>query len=271
MQATMTKRDDYFHDWYEKNGQVLNDLRRERYHNDPEYREAVTKRNQEARKKRRSAETSEREAEREAGGVVRVAGRLWKAVDVEIEIDGKKVVTRLFTIGALARVLGRSVQAIRLWERQGVLPETPLRNEKGDRLYTAEQVGVFRQLMECKNRLSLSLLRSRPSPQPVRRVVRFKDGHEEELVLFRIGALAEIVGRTVVTLEQLEKHGILPATPFRAASTRYRLYSLPMIQTVKAAFDARNGEIRGKIGWVSFCNDVRVAWYVMGMMDATLV
>lgn len=261
--------DAYFKDWYAKHGENLNQSRRDRYKTDPAYRDAVLQRNREAREKRRTSTAKERSQQRKASRL-RVGSRAWKTVEAEVvDKNGDVATATLFTISALARSIGRSVQAVRLWERQGLLPEPPFRNKKGDRLYTAEMVEVIRDVMGAQGKLPDTSIRSRPAPKGIEREVRYADGTVEKLTLYRVGVLAEAIQRTVVTVQILEGKNYLPITPFRASSTQYRLYSLPMIEAVKEAFEKRGGEIRGAAAWEAFKEDVRAAWEGLKVLDAT--
>ena len=51
--------------------------------------------------------------------------------------------------GQVARILGVSVEALRYWEREGVIAP-PLRTAGGRRLFTPEQVEEIRQKREQK-------------------------------------------------------------------------------------------------------------------------
>lgn len=64
-------------------------------------------------------------------------------------INGKKV--ELFTIGALASELGRENQTIRLWEKQGKIPEATYRTETGQRLYSKGQIEAITQTVKKYN------------------------------------------------------------------------------------------------------------------------
>lgn len=55
-------------------------------------------------------------------------------------VDGKELT--LFTLGFLARKVGKSIQTIDSWERKGILPSTPYRGRGGRRLYTAAMIEV---------------------------------------------------------------------------------------------------------------------------------
>jgi hypothetical protein len=49
----------------------------------------------------------------------------WDAVSYTKTVNGKAV--EFFTIGALAKALGKSEASIRLWQSKGYLPNTPYR------------------------------------------------------------------------------------------------------------------------------------------------
>jgi DNA-binding transcriptional MerR regulator len=262
-----------FKDWYAEHGGRLNKDRRKRYKNDPEYRKRVLEMNRVSRERRRKEQAEQRRTERQASKV-RTRPLPFKTIKAVVKNDdGEEVEAQLFTIGALARTVGCSVQAIRLWEKQEVLPPAAIRNEKGDRLYTAQQVEMIYELMKQQGRLNekkASKPRRREAPKPFVREVEFEDGTVEEVALFRIGVLAQAIGRTVLTVEQMEQRGALPATPFRAASTRYRLYTAEMIEAVANAMDARGGAIRGKANWVSFHDEILEEWTSAGVIGASL-
>lgn len=258
-----------FREWYELNGKRLNEKRKQRYHEDTAYRERVLKTNQESRKKQRDT-SDETPSEKR---VVRPRSDEKRFKTVDAEVDGVR--ERLFTIGALAQALGCSIQAIRLWERQGYIPATPIRSGKGkngDRLYTQEMVEEFRRILTAQGRLSGSRGgAASPKLRGLKRYIRLADGRVKETQLFLIGALAEAVSRNVVTLEQLETKGFLPRTPFLASSVKRRLYTAEMISAVKAAFEDRGGDIRGEDAWKAFHDDVLERWTALGVVGAALV
>lgn len=258
----------YFQEWYQEHGTKLNKARKKKYSDDPEYRKKVLEQNRDARKRKRDGQLDERRKEK-AARKTRVS-KSWKTYDMPIEIDGKMVVTKMFTVGAVANVLKCSVQAIRMWERKGVLPETPFRYSKGDRLYTAELIDTFRQILEKQGRLNPNQVRPRPLRSVVRSV-KFSTGTTEDVELFRIGELAEAAQRTVVTLEQLESRGYLPKTPFRVSVTGYRLYTENMIKSVQDAFKKRAWEIRGDEEWEQFRDEVQLSWKVQGVIGARIL
>lgn len=256
-----------FRDWYEANGERLNEKRKAKYHNDPKYRDKVLKTNQDSRAKRKS--TSKKSGDKRASRA-RTDEKRWKTV--EAVVDGVR--ETMFSIGALAQALGCSIQAIRLWERQKLIPATPIRTGKGkngDRLYTRAMVENIREILTAQGRLAGVGSRERNGARALKRFVRLASGKVAETRLFLIGALAKAVGRNVVTLEQLEAKGFLPRTPFRASSVGRRLYTADMIEAVKLAFEDRGGDVRGEEAWKGFHDDVLKRWTAQGMIGAVLV
>lgn len=254
-----------FSDWYKLHGARLNEKRKQRYHSDPEYRKKVLETNQQSRKQRKLADDAPAKPPRVKKEVER-----WKTVTVSI--NGIEV--ELYTVGALAEALGCSIQAIRLWERQGVIPPSTVRSgkgENGDRLYSKDEIEEIRKILEAQGRLRREGEKPSVESRPLTRFVRFPDGSVKKTKLLLIGALAKAVQRNVVTLEQLEAKGFLPKTPFRASSVGRRLYTARMIAAVQAAFEARGGEIRGEVAWKEFHDDVLARWTAQNVMGAVLV
>jgi hypothetical protein len=68
------------------------------------------------------------------------------------ELNGVEVA--LYSIGAFAAYINRSVQSINHWESNGLLPRTPYRvGERGFRYYSAEMMEVVRRIVGNKRRL----------------------------------------------------------------------------------------------------------------------
>lgn len=55
---------------------------------------------------------------------------------------------KLYYIGALSKATGKSVNTIRLWELNGVIPETCFRDSSGARLYSLEQIKIITEAVK---------------------------------------------------------------------------------------------------------------------------
>lgn len=265
-----SEEDDYFKEWYAENGDELNKSRKRRYADDPAYREKVLEQNRDARKRRRQEQLIERKKENSARKVR--LDRSWKTRPMTLTLEGGRQITVPgFTIGAVAQVLGCSVQAIRLWEKKGVLDATEFRYAGRDRLYTWEQIEVYRVVLEAQDKLNPNKTRPRPL-RMAKRWVQFSNSKAPKVTeLYRIGVLARAANRTVVTLEQLEQRGYLPETPFRASELGYRLYTENMIQAVSSALEIRFWEVRGEEEWKKFHDEVFAAWEKEGVIGAEIL
>lgn len=255
----------YFQQWYESNRDELNQRRRTRYQSDPTYRAKIRSWNQTTREKRK------RELEKEAREVKRAVkmqpSSTWKTISVEV--DGVEV--RMFTVGALAKALGKSISTLRVWEQNGTIPETPYRSQKGDRLYTLEMVEAVRRTLSRSGRLDSAVLQRKKPPLYVERDVVFK-GRDEPLrmQLYRIGTMAKALNRSPTTIVNMERGGALPRTPFLASSVQHRLYSLDMIEVAQKELSKRSGKLRTARDKKDFCVDVLEGWIRLGVMDARL-
>jgi DNA-binding transcriptional MerR regulator len=254
--------------WYEANKATFNEDRKNRYKTDPVYRAKVLKWNRESRNKIRAAKAKERAEETKAAKVA-LDPRRFKTVTMLIDVDGRQVETELYSIGALALYLNRSIQVLRLWEAQGVIPETPYRNDK-DRFYTRQQLIDIREMLTKQGRLGDQGGRQNQRLRPFLHYMKYADGSEKIVALYKVGVLAQALNRTIVTVEQMETREALPVTPFRGSATNYRLYTLDMVRAVKEAFDACDGDIRGEVKRLAFRDAVTKAWTEQGVFSATL-
>lgn len=257
-----------FKDWYQQNKDDLNKSRRSRYKTDPEYREQVRKLNKESRARRRQLKEQE---QRERKKHIRnpVPDNPWRTVDVVLSENDPAV--RFFTIGALAQRLGCSVQVVRLWEASGVIPPTQFRDSRGRRLYTADGIENIVKLVRAQGRgrrADDGLLTSRIRPVEV--TVRTPQG-TTTVRMFRVGAMARVLRRSVLTLDQWDRDGHLPPTPFRLSSVGYRLYTVEMIRSVKSVLDALGGVLRGDEIKKQFHEQVKRAWTEQGVYRTTVV
>lgn len=136
----MPNRPGYFDKYYEENKDKVNDTRRKKYANDEAYRDRVLQASRDYRKR-----------QRDDGDRVRLP-RYQKPVLMETG-DGGTV--QLFSVGAFASFLSRSVQAINHWEKATpqILPSTPYKDTRGFRYYTREMMEVVRDAVGSKRRL----------------------------------------------------------------------------------------------------------------------
>lgn len=256
-----------FKEWYEKHSDDWNEKRRSRYDTDPEYRAKVLERN----RKHRSAKKKEQQLQREEAKTAqkytnRPGWKTFKTV-----IDGVEIET--VTIGAYAQVLGVSVQAVRLWERVGVIPPPGAPRASGkQRVYTLEEVEKNRKILLSQGRISEQpeVPNEGDRAHAYEREILYPTGRTRKEKVYTIGVLAHAVHLTVVTLSHHERKGYLPRTPFRGSSVRRRLYTKPMIDVVLKAFESRPSGIRGRKAWKVFYNEVLSGWTKLGVMGAKL-
>lgn len=249
-----------FKTWYRQNAEVLSARRKMRYSTDPAYRDRVLAINANARRARKKARLHEQDIERKARIVGEAPAARWKSR--AIEVDGQEV--QAFTIGALARALGRSIQAIRIYEAQGLIPATPYRSSKGDRLYTLAMVTDIQAVLEKAGRTSPVGKGSRPAVKVFK--TQLSTGEVVELPLFRISALGRECRRNISTLEHMEADSLFPSTPLRAK--RIRLYSVGMIKVAREAFEALE---QGDLERSSLYQTIADQWDAAGLLHAKLV
>lgn len=132
--------------WYEKNKDALSKRRKERYHGDKQYRKKVLEQNKDYRAKKSQ--------EKPAPSKVKIrTPKHRKPVSMTVKIAGKTQEVNMVHVGAFARAIGRSVPTIHQWERVGLLPKTPFLlhgKNKQERLYTAEMIGVVRDVLSTR-------------------------------------------------------------------------------------------------------------------------
>lgn len=254
-----------FKDWYKKNSRKLNRLRRRRYGTDPSYRERVLETNRKTRHKYQERRTKEKVKEREV--IKTHTAKAWK----ESEIKILNHTTKLFTIGMLAKVVGRSVLSVRLWEKQGRIKKTPYTNSKGDRLYTAGMIASIRQALVDSGFLNSHKIKPHASPSGVLTKLRLSDASIVEELLFPVGDLAKVLGRAVITIDQMTRKGIFPDTPFKSAKVNRRFYTAEMMDAVKKAMTVCGEEIRGKEAKKKFHDYVIAEWTELKVIGSSIV
>lgn len=247
-----------YDEWYQKNKASLNETRRLKYQNDAAFREVVLSRNAKSRSDRRALTAEQR---KEKFLAKKAGARIGFRAEV---VEGVK----MFTIGALAKTFGVSIKTLRVWEKKGLVPEPDLRSEGGDRLYSLDFVEKLTDNLTKQGYLPVS--KSSTRKQWVDVDVLYADDSVRAERMYRIGTLAKAVSRTVVSLEVLERKGLLPETPFRVSKIGQRVYTLEMIETLKQAFEMFCGSIRGS-EWASFTKFVLDGWTALGVFQASIV
>lgn len=253
-----------FKEWYDRNGAKLNAQRRAKYHSDPAYKERVRRLNRESKARRK--------AEMAAQGLVREPSpRIVLQKVVDLRTGQPAPAGEYCTIGTLAEELGCSASSIRVWTRDGKIPQSPFRVETdldGTWLYDAELKSRIRQAIEASGRMPLRSLYG----DEVWAYVQPKRGQPRLEKFLNATGLARRLGRGVATLQVMEQTGKLPRTPFRmsAASNGKRLYLESMVEVVEKAWKARNRAIRGEAAWESFFDEVESGWTALGVYSLTL-
>jgi hypothetical protein len=117
---------EYFAKWYAENKEKLAAKRRERYLNDPTYREKVLSNSKKSRKLVSS------EVEKGSGRIVGADG----------------VERNIYSVSETAFLLNVSRETLVLWERAGLLPADPFSGTKS-RHFTAGQIDGIKKAIEA--------------------------------------------------------------------------------------------------------------------------
>lgn len=142
-------RSAYQRAYYEKRSAELSEKRKRQYREDPAYREQALAQVRAYRRKQRA----ERERLRAAGKLPppHVGG---PRAPLRVLLNG--VSTIAYTIGRAAVEVQRSKDTLNYWTRIGLLPQTPFRSVRGDRLYTEGMVLIMRIAIAKRARIAAS-------------------------------------------------------------------------------------------------------------------
>ena len=138
----------YYSTYYSERRETLSERRKRRYRDDPEYREKAKANAREYRQKKK--------AEREQ---LRAAGKLPPArprgprKPVDVKVGGKKLPA--YTITVAAERVGRSVDTLNHWSKVGLLPATPIRSRRGDRLFTDGMILIVKMAVMKRGEVSV--------------------------------------------------------------------------------------------------------------------
>jgi len=262
-----------FSKWWEENKEQRNLERRQRYAKNPVYREKVLDQNRKRREvQRREAEKRRKEEHKAKKASVHPGFEELENVELD---DGTVFEGKLYTIGAVAHAIRRSVQTVRIWEKKGLIETTPYRRAKrGDRLYSSDMI------LEIRNRvvdlgyvkaeeLEVLLPKASTKSQVFHLEVRFADGTMKRMRLYRIGYLADVLDRSTSAVLRMERNGYIPETTLRT-SGNHRLYSFAMIMAASDAMDEFYGSVAND-DWDKFREAVTAAWEASGCLGASVV
>ena len=141
-------RSEYYRTYYEDHRTDLSEKRRDRYQNDPEYREKA----KEDARRYRQRKKAEREQLR-AEGKLPPARPKGPRKPIEVEVNGSKALAHTITVAADR--IGRSVDTLNHWSKVGLLPATPIRSQRGDRLFTDGMILVVRMAVMKRGEVSV--------------------------------------------------------------------------------------------------------------------
>jgi len=138
----------YFQFYYAERKADLSQKRKDRYQADPEYRERA----KEAARAYRRRKKEERERLR-ASGELPPARPKGPRKPVDVMIRGERC--QAYTVTVTAQRLNRSVDTINYWTKVGLLPPTPIRSKRGDRLYTDAMIVVMQTAISRRGKVAL--------------------------------------------------------------------------------------------------------------------
>ena len=115
-----------FKRWYDKNKEKYNQERKNKYENDEDYRNKQLENNKSYREEN-------------------------KKDDFEFEINGQIVSVMLYTSNDVAKKLNCSITALRKWEQKGIIPESPLKDDKNIRYYTDNFIDLIKEILKAQN------------------------------------------------------------------------------------------------------------------------
>ncbi len=139
--------------YYQRHKDRIVEQRRQRYKEDPDYRERLKAQARERSARLRAAGVKVKRKPKPRKDPEQSRAARAEAVhtrDMKIVVGGRELVVTMHTLGFLADRLGRSIQGLRLWEQNGILPEALYRDKSGRRLFTSFQldriVSIYREL-----------------------------------------------------------------------------------------------------------------------------
>lgn len=91
------------------------------------------------------------------------------------------------------------------------------------------------------------------------------NGATQEVEMFHVGAFARAIGKSVITVHQWERTGLLPRTPFLlGAGKQERLYTAEMVGVVRDALSTRGSSIL--VSDSAFTKEILAGWAALGIV-----
>ena len=201
-----------FSTWYALHRKEFNSKRKKRYRRDPEYRANILEQNK-----------NYREQNREQNNI---------SFKKEIFIDALEPTIPMYTIGLLASLLHCTPQAIRNWEKENIIFETPFRDDTDQRLYTEEMVDIIVKIMLEQGRV-VSSARQTKSNSLTFLCVNRDINLLEPICFFYRSELLKNINKTANTIRKLEDDGEIPISPYiDPRNNTFFLYTKEMIDIV---------------------------------------
>jgi len=129
----------YNREYYRKNKEKILQRKKQRYENDPDYRERV--------KKARQRQLQREKIARRKRDTPRRTEKPPKPMKVTLP-NGDVAVAHMRKRGQFAHMLGMSAQTIRKWEKDNILPRASYKTSGGHSLYTNDQVVAVKEVYE---------------------------------------------------------------------------------------------------------------------------
>lgn len=259
--ASVIRNRAYCRKWYAKSKEALNEKRRARYREDPEYRAKAIAR---ANKKRPGKKTKKKKRYRRKIKAVDILKKYRKGMFRKVDT------TYLMDIGSMSKMLERDPRTIRRWEAAGLIP-TPFRNSRGQRGYTMEVATSIIYAFQNDPRLRSGPRAKSPVVFPVQ--VLDPDGTARVEAMYGIRHLASTLGCSMSGARQLERSGLIPRTPFRDPASSFRYYTGDMLLAVRESM-GRVGVLPGHIGSSSppILRDAIIdAWVSQGVLGKKIL
>lgn len=136
-------RREYQRFYYQQRKEELSNKRKQKYREDPEYRQKVM----EASKAYRDKQKIKMAKLKAAGKIISKRHR-GPRKPVVLNINGKAVYA--YTLSTLAERVGRSRDTINHWISIGTIPKTPLWSKRGDRLYTDAMILIVKMAVQTR-------------------------------------------------------------------------------------------------------------------------